>query len=73
MKPGPQNGLQLVQVDVAYKLAGDSVDGSFSLERFVRDPTAFVTSETAIIAANQAQALEAAQQAAQQTQSSGQN
>jgi type II secretion system protein I len=73
VKAGPQNGLQLVQVDVAYKLAGDSVDASFSLARYVRDPSAFITSETAVIANNQAQALEAAQQAAQQSQSSGQN
>jgi type II secretion system protein I len=72
VKPGPQNGLQLVQVDVAYKLSGDAVDASFSLERLVRDPSAFVTSETAVIANNQAQALQAAQQAAQ-NQSSGQN
>ena len=72
VKPGPQNGLQLVQVDVAYKLSGDAVDASFSLERYIRDPSAFVTSETAVIANNQAQALQAAQQAAQ-NQSSGQN
>jgi hypothetical protein len=64
--------LQLVQVDVAYKLSGDAVDASFSLERYIRDPSAFVTSETAVIANNQAQALQAAQQAAQ-NQSSGQN
>jgi type II secretion system protein I len=77
VKPGPHTGLQLIEVDVAYKLAGDSVNASFSLERLVRDPSAFVTSETATIANNQAQALQAAQQAAstqsQTSQPSGQN
>jgi general secretion pathway protein I len=76
VKPGPQTGLMAVQVDVTYKLAGDSVDASFSLQRLVRDQSAFVTSETAVVATNQAQALQAAQSAAaqQQTgQSSGQN
>lgn len=73
VKPGPQNGLQLIQVDVAYKLAGDSVDATFSLSRLVRDPSVFITSETAVIANNQAQALQAAQQAAAAQQQSGQN
>jgi general secretion pathway protein I len=77
VKPGPRTGLQAIQVDVAYKLAGDNVDATFSLSRLVRDQSAFVTSETAIIANNQAQALEAAQQAAstqsQTSQSSGSN
>jgi general secretion pathway protein I len=73
VKPGPHTGLMLVQVDVAYRLAGESVDASFSMERLVRDPSAFVTSETAVIANNQAQALQQAQQLQQQQQSSQQN
>jgi general secretion pathway protein I len=74
VKPGQQNGMMAVQVDVTYKLAGDSVDASFSLQRLIRDQSAFVTSETAVIANNQAQALQSAQAAAaQQTQSAGQN
>ena len=51
----------LVEVDVAYRLAGDSVDASFALERLVNDQSAFQTSTTSAIqnaanaAASQAQ------------------
>jgi general secretion pathway protein I len=66
VKPGPRTGVMLIQVDVVYRLAGQSVDASFSLERYVRDPNAFVTSETAVIANAAATALQQAQQAQQQ-------
>ncbi len=66
VKPGPHNGLLLVDVDVAYRLAGDSVDASFSLERLVRDQSAFATSTTADVA-------NAANTAAQQVQQSPQS
>jgi general secretion pathway protein I len=70
VKPGPHTGIQLVEVDVSYRLAADSVDASFSLERLVRDPSAFVTSQTAALADAQKQALLQAQQTQQQTQQS---
>jgi len=73
VKPGPHTGLLLVEVDVTYRLAANSVDASFSLERLVRDQSAFVTSETAAIANAQKQALEQAQQTQQAQQSSQQN
>ena len=61
VKPGPHTGLLLVEVDVAYRLAGESIDSSFSLERLVRDQSAFATSTTTAI-------QNAANTAAQQTQ-----
>jgi type II secretion system protein I len=73
VKPGPHTGLMLVEVEVNYRIAGDAVDASFSLERLVRDPSAFVTSETAAIATAQQQALEQARETAQAQQSSQQN
>jgi type II secretion system protein I len=65
VKPGPHTGLLLVDVDVAYRLAGNSVDASFSLERLVRDQSAFATSTTAEIAANAANAAAQTQQSPQ--------
>jgi type II secretion system protein I len=72
VKPGPHTGLLLVEVDVAYRLAGDSVDASFSVARLVRDQSAFTSSTTAAIADAAKTALQQAQQNQQQTQQSPQ-
>jgi type II secretion system protein I len=68
VKPGPHTGLLLVEVDVAYRLAGNSVDGSFSLARLVRDQTAFASSASAAATENAANAAAAAQQLQQTPQ-----
>lgn len=73
VKPGPHTGVQLVEINVAYQPAANSVDASFSLERLVRDPAAFVTSETLAVQNAQKQALQQALQNQQQSQSSQQN
>jgi general secretion pathway protein I len=73
VKPGPHTGVMLVEVEVTYQLSGPSIDGSFSMERLVRDPTAFVTSEAADIANAQATALLQAQQLQQQNSQTGQS
>jgi general secretion pathway protein I len=73
VKPGPHTGLLDVEVDVNYRLAGNSVDASFALERLVRDPSAFANSNTEAIANAAATALRNAQQLQQQNQQSGTN
>ena len=69
VQPGPHTGLMLVEVEVNYQLGGPSINSSFSMERLVRDPSAFVTSETAEIANAQATALQQLQQLQQSPQS----
>jgi type II secretion system protein I len=68
VKPGPHTGLLLVEVEVDYRLASNSVDGSFSLARLVRDQTAFASSASAAAAENAANAAAAAQQLQQTPQ-----
>jgi hypothetical protein len=55
-------------VEVDYRLASNSVDGSFSLARLVRDQTAFASSASAAAAENAANAAAAAQQLQQTPQ-----
>ena len=68
VKPGPHTGVMLVEVEVSYRLSGPSIDGSFSMERLVRDPSAFLTNEAAEIANAQATALQQLQQLQQSPQ-----
>jgi type II secretion system protein I len=59
---GPRVGLVLVEVEVACRRVGDSVDASFSFSRLVRDPQALAASSNVAAAASTASSTSASGQ-----------